>query len=218
MLRISLARELASPVLPSLKMTRPQHNEASILQKVFDGYVQNLGETLRLNSPATLHAAAKGLDKARRIVLFSMGLSYTVAYSLYSRLRFLGFPAFIELDSHMQLAAAAEMIPGEVAIGISVSGSTSETVECFRLAKARGAKTICITNSINSPLARIATISFYAAPSEMKYFQARLASRVTQLGIVDALLWAVSLRRKRKALTHLRRAAEQLLKRRIARP
>jgi DNA-binding MurR/RpiR family transcriptional regulator len=74
---------------------------------------------------------------------------------------------------------------------------------------------ICITNSIDSPLAQTADIRLYAAPSEVKYFQAPLVSRVTQLALADALLVLVGLRRKRKALIHLRRAEEQLLKRRL---
>ena len=216
MLRISLARELASQVLPSFHDDPTPRNGSSIFQKVFQEHVQSLDETLRLNPPETLQAAAEALHKARWIVLFSIGLSYAVAYSLYSRLRFLKLPAFIEYDSHMQLAAAAEMTRGEVAIGISMSGTTSETVECLRLAKQRGAKTICITNSINSPLALAADIAFYAAPSEVKYFQTAVASRVPQLAIADALLWAISLRRKSKALAHLERAEEHLLKRRLA--
>jgi len=169
-----------------------------------------------LNTAHALAAAARALDRGRRIVLFSIGLSYPVAYSLYARLRFIGYPAFVEYDSHMQLAAAAEMTKGEVAVAVSVSGNTSETVECLRLSKERGAKTVCITNSIDSPLARAADIRLYAAPSEVKYFQAPLASRVSQLALADALLVILGLRRKRRALAHLGRAEEQLLRRRMA--
>lgn len=214
-LKISLARGLAEPVLPSVSKVKRGDGPPAILQMVFEEHIKSLRETLRLNSVATLVAAAKALGGARRIVLFSIGLSYPVAYSLYARMRFIGLPAFIEYDSHLQLAAAAEMREGEVAVAISVAGSTSETVECLHLSKEQGAKTICITNSINSPLARTADIRLYAAPSEVKYFQAPLASRVTQLALADALLVILGLGRKRKALAHLERAEEHLLKRRI---
>ncbi|OLD61575.1 MAG: hypothetical protein AUI53_05195 [Acidobacteria bacterium 13_1_40CM_2_60_7] len=182
---------------------------------MFEENIEILRETLRLNSAVALDSAAKALGSAPRIVFFSIGLSYPVAFSIYARLRFIGLPAAIESDSHLQLAAAAEMKRGDVAMGISLSGSTRETVECLRLSKERGAKTICITNSINSPLARSADIRLYAAPSEVKYFQAPLASRVTQLALADALLVIMGLRRKRKALAHWDRAEEHLLKRRI---
>jgi len=213
-LKISLARELAEAVLPSAESPGPR-GAASILQRVSSEHIRSLRETLRLNPPETLTEAAKTLGHARRIVLFSIGLSYPVAYSLYARLRFIGLPAFVEFDSHLQLAAAAEMKRGEVGVGISVAGTTMETVECLRLAKARGARTVCITNSIGSPLAQAADVRLYAAPSEVKYFQAPLASRVTQLALADALLVILGLQRKRRALAHLEQAEEHLLKRRL---
>jgi RpiR family carbohydrate utilization transcriptional regulator len=215
--KISLARELAAPVLPSFNK-KASDEPPSVLERVFEEHIASLRGTMRLNSPEDLIAAAKSLGNARRIVLFSIGLSYPVAYSLYARLRFIGLPAFVEYDSHLQLAAAAEMTRGEVAVGISVAGSTSETVECLRLSRDCGARTICITNAIGSPLAQSADIRLYAAPSEVRYFQAPLASRVGQLALADALLVLLVRERKRKALAHLERAEEHLLKRRMATP
>jgi DNA-binding MurR/RpiR family transcriptional regulator len=214
-LKIALARELAEPVLAFTKGTREEDDSAYTLQRVFQEHVNSLNQTMQLNNAAALNAAADLLLKARRIVLFSIGLSYPVAYSLYARLRFIGFPAFIEYDSHLQLAAAAEMAKSEVAIGFSLSGSTSETVECLRVSRARHAKTICITNSVESPITRSADVKLYAAPSEVKYFQAPLASRVSQLALADALLVILGQRKKQRAVTHLRRAEEHLLNRRL---
>jgi DNA-binding MurR/RpiR family transcriptional regulator len=214
-LKIALARELAEPVLPIFKRIKGREGTSQILQRVLEEHVASLQQTLNLNTAQGLNAAATVMLKARRIVLFSIGLSYPVAYSIYARLRFIGLPAFIEYDSHLQLAAAAEMQPGEVALGISVAGNTSETVECLHLSQARGARTICITNSVGSPLARAADIRLYAAPSEVKYFQAPLASRVSQLALADALLVLLGTRRKRQAVAHLERAEEHLLRRRL---
>ena len=218
MFKICLARELAEPAFPffgqSLQSKRGSH---SILRRVFEEHIQSLHQTFKLNTPRALTDAAASVLKAKRIVLFAIGLSYPVAYSLYARLRFMGLPAFIDRDSHMQLAAAAEMRKRDVGIGISVSGSTRETVECLRLSKARKAKTICITNSVDSPLARTADIQLYAAPSEVKYFQAPLASRLTQLALADTILVIVALHRKSSVMAHLRRAEEHLLQRRVSR-
>jgi RpiR family carbohydrate utilization transcriptional regulator len=214
-LKMALARELSEPLFVSRDPIRNQDSDATTLQKVFDEHIRALQETLRINSAETLRNAVRALSQARRISLFATGLSYPVAYSLCARLRLIGFPAHAEYDSHLQLAAAADMRSGEVAIGISVAGNTRETVECLRLARSRGARTICITNSIDSLLAQAADIRLYGAPSEVKYFQAPLASRVTQLAIADALLVELGIRYKRQALAHLRRAEEHLLQRRL---
>lgn len=214
-LKIALARELSEPILLSGEKSPPPAGLPSVLQGVFERHVESLRQTLKLNIPDSIDAAVKSLLKAKRIVLFSIGLSYPVAYSLYARLRFIGLPAFIEFDSHLQLAAAAEIKRGEVGLAVSVSGSTRETVECLCLAKERGATTICITNSIGSPLAKATDFPLYAAPSAVKYFQAPMASRVSQLALADVLLVLIGQARKRQALTHLQRAEQFLLTHRM---
>jgi DNA-binding MurR/RpiR family transcriptional regulator len=162
-----------------------------------------------------LETAAQSIARAKRVVLFSIGQSYPVAYSLGIRLTIIGLSVFLDADSHTQLIAAVGMKRGEVGIGISLSGSTSETVEALRQSQARGAKTICITNSLDSPLGRAADIRLFAAPSEVKYFQASLASRVTQMALADALLLMVARLRGRQALSQLARVEEHLLKHRV---
>jgi len=214
-LKIALARELSEPVLLSGEKGQPQAGLPSVLQQVFERHVESLRQTFKLNTPDSFNSAVKCLLKARRIVLFSIGLSYPVAYSLYGRLRLIGLPDFIEFDCHLQVAAAAEMNRGDVGLAVSVSGSTRETVECLRLAKERGATTICITNSIGSLLAQTTDIPLYAAPSAVKYFQAPLASRVTQLVLADVLLALIGQRRRRQVLAHIRHAEQYLLKHRM---
>jgi len=214
-LKIALARELASQVFPPYGRNKTRGGRREVLERVFDESIQNLRDTLRLNSESGLQKAAGLLAGARRIVIFSIGLSYSMGFSLYIRLRFMGLPALIEHDSHLQLAAAAEMGAQDIAVGISMSGTTAETVECLAAAKARGAKTLCITNSMNSRLAKLADFHLYASPSEIRYIQGALASRVPQLALLDALVFELATRRKRKALAHLERAEEHLLKRRL---
>lgn len=213
-LKIALARDLAETVL-SLGRTPKRNNGSSFSPgEVFEYHIESLRQTLKLNKPGTFNAAVKSLLRAKRIILYSIGLSYPVAYFLYVRLRFIGLPAFIEFDSHLQLAAAADVRSGDVALAVSVAGTTSETVECLRLSKERGATTICITNSVGSPLADAADFALYAAPSEVKYFQAPLAPRVTQLALADALLVLIGQRRKRQAMAHIRHTEEYLLRHR----
>ncbi len=214
-MKLGLARELSAPFLDTMGKSKSGNGSGTIMRKVFDGHIKALNDTVKLNPPEILDAAVKLLTKAHRTALFSIGLSYPVAYSLSVRMRFIGLPSLIEYDAHLQVALAAELLPGDVAIGVSVAGNTRETVECVRLAKSRGAKTICITNSIDSPLAQAADVRLYAAPSEVRYFQAPLTSRVTQLAVADALLAGVGMRRKRRAMAHLRRAEEHLLEHRL---
>jgi DNA-binding MurR/RpiR family transcriptional regulator len=53
----------------------------------------------------------------------------------------------------------------------------------------------------------------YATPNEIKYFQAPLASRVTQLAVIDALFVSVALKYKNRTAARLQQSSEELVKR-----
>ena len=74
------------------------------------------------------------------------------------------------------------------------------------MARSRGARTICLTNSVRSPITHAADLALFATPSEIKYFQAPLASRITQLAIVDALFVSLAQKNKDRTAVQLRNA------------
>jgi RpiR family carbohydrate utilization transcriptional regulator len=214
--KIALARELAQSGFSSLGANAnggPQ--KGSIFQKVFHFHANSLMETLQMNSEETMRKVALTLERGRHIELFSTGISFPVAYLTACKFKLIGLPAATQFDSHMQLVAATQLTKSDVAFGISCSGSTRETVRCLEIAQARGAKTICLTNSMKSPITACADIALFATPSEIKYFQAPLASRITQLAIVDALFVFLAQKRKERTAVELRNAGEELLKQRL---
>ena len=213
--KIALARELAQSGLPGSPESNGNRSAMSLFESVFHFHAQSLTETLRINRQETLQEASRLLERAHRIEFFSIGISYPVAYTARCKFRLIGLAASTEFDSHLQLVAATQLRKGDVAFGISCSGNTRETVECLEVARSKGATTICLTNSMKSEIVRHADLALYATPSEVKYFQAPLASRITQLAVVDALFVAVTSRHKNRTATRLRDSAEQLLKRRL---
>ncbi len=211
--KICLARELAQSGFPAAGSSNsPGH---SLFESVFHFHAQSLMETLQINGEGTLREAAKMLERARRIEFFAIGISYPVAYTARCKFRLIGLPASTEFDSHLQVVAATQLGRGDVAFAISCSGSTRETVQCLEIAKSKGATTICLTNSMKSEITRHADLALFATPSEIKYFQAPMASRITQLAVVDALFVAVALGHKHRTVEQLQNAGEELLKRRI---
>ncbi|HVW85914.1 MAG TPA: MurR/RpiR family transcriptional regulator [Bryobacteraceae bacterium] len=215
--KIAVARELAQSGFSGFgpDTDRNGAKSGSLFEKVFQFHAQSLMETLQINSQKTLNDAALAIDRARHIELFAIGMSYPVAYLTSCKLRLIGLPASTQADSHMQLIAATQLRKGDVAFGISCSGSTREVVHCLEVAQARGAKTICLTNSMKSPITECADYALFATPSEIKYFQAPLASRVTQLALVDALFVFLAQKHKDRTAVQLRNAGEELLKQRL---
>jgi DNA-binding MurR/RpiR family transcriptional regulator len=215
--KIALARELAQSGFSGFApgSDASQSGSGTVFDKVFQFHAQCLSDTLKINSRETLRQAARELERARRIEFFAIGISFPIAYLASSKLRLIGLPASAQFDSHMQLIAATQLRKGDVAFGISCSGSTAETVRCLEVARSRGASAICLTNSVKSPITRAANIALFATPSEIKYFQAPLASRITQLAIVDALFVSLAQKNKDRTAMQLRNAGEELLKQRL---
>jgi RpiR family transcriptional regulator, carbohydrate utilization regulator len=211
--KITLARELSQGGLAASH--KPGQENGSVFQNVFEFQSQSLTETLQLNSADNLKRVSRALEQARRIEFFSIGMSYPVAYTACAKLKLIGLRATAECDSHLQMINATQLKKGDVAFGISCSGTTAETVRCLEIARQGRAATICLTNSMKSPITTQADLALYAAPSEIKYFQAPLASRITQLALVDALFVSIALRRKNRTLAQLQSAGIKLLEHRI---
>jgi RpiR family transcriptional regulator, carbohydrate utilization regulator len=209
--KITLARELAQGGFSAPSKTLDGQTGPSLFESVFQFHDQCLKDTFLLNSEETLEKASRMLELARRIEFFSIGMSYPVAYTACYKLRLIGLPASTQSDSHLQLLAATQLQKGDVAFAVSCSGNTKETVDCLQTARQNKAATLCLTNCMKSPITAHADVVLYATPSEVKYFQAPLASRVTQLALVDALFVSIAQRRKNKTTLYLQKAGEKLL-------
>jgi len=209
--KIALARDLAQSGLPA----NLAEQNASMLEKVCHFHSQSLMDVPQINSQSTFEHVCQVLAKARRIEIFSIGLSYPVAYTASSKFVLLGLTAAAQFDPHLQLITATQLRKGDVAIGISCSGTTSETVQCLEKAKSKGATTISLTNAMSSPITACSDLCLYATPGEINYFQAPLASRVTQLAVIDALFVHLALKSQNKTAARLQQQGEALLKRRL---
>lgn len=95
----------------------------------------------------------RGLDKTARIVCIGMGSSRFAALPIAGVLRAQGRDVVVERSSATEATPAA---PGTIAIAISASGSTPETVDALIRHRAGGSTAIAITNTDDSPLAAAA--------------------------------------------------------------
>jgi len=211
--KLVLAQELAQAGFSASEKVAKEGS--SIFRDVFQHHTQSLQETLQINSEKTLMRIARTLETASRIELFSIGLSFPVAYTACCKFQLIGLPASTHMDSHMQIVTATQLKKGNLAFGISISGSTRETVRCLEIARENHATTVCLTNCMKSPITAVADLALYATPSEIKYFQAPLAARITQLALVDVLFVYIALRKKSKTMKSLQRTGEKLLERRL---
>jgi len=166
-------------------------------------------ETAQQLDRASLAKAADAIAGASRVDIYGIGASAIVGTDAQQKLHRIGVIAFSWNDPHIALTSAALLGKGDVAIGISHSGTTRETIESLTTARARGATTIAITNFPLSQLVDTADIVLTTAARETSLRSGATASRIAALTVIDCLYIAVAQRdlpRARKAVADTRAA------------
>lgn len=150
-----------------------------------------------------LQKAADLIKSARRIEIYGVGSSSMVADDIYYRFMRMGYPAYAVTDPHIAAVSASHMGEGCLAIGVSHSGRTVETVKAVELAKASGAVSIALTSYGDSPLAALCDVSLLCVSQEAALYKEAVVSRLTQLLIFDALCLYLSCQNKEDSLAHM---------------
>lgn len=146
--------------------------------------LNNMQETLSIENYIR---AVEILEKTQRICVFGAGNSAYVGEDVANKFVRLGKFVQASSDPHAQVTYAVSMKPGDVAIGITHSGKTLQTVECLKLAKEQGATIICITNYESSTAGELADIKLLTASYEKTFQSENMVSRLSQLAIIDML-------------------------------
>jgi DNA-binding MurR/RpiR family transcriptional regulator len=92
------------------------------------------------------------------------------------------------------LTSAAVLESGDVAVGISHSGTTAETIDALAEARKRGAITVGLTNFPRSPIAEVADHVLTTAARETTFRSGATASRLAQLTVIDCVFVGVAQR------------------------
>ena len=87
---------------------------------------------------AVLVNVVSALATARRVDIYGVGASGCVALDLQQKLQRIGRPAFAWPDPHMAITTAALRGAGDVAVGLSHTGTTAGTVDALREAHRNG--------------------------------------------------------------------------------
>ena len=165
----------------------PDDSLERVVQVVGSADLRAIQQTIERIDLDALERAAQALARARRIDVYGVGGSGAVAQETETRLFRIGCQVRGWTEVHGAATSAALLTPADVAIGISHSGATRETLEPFEMAKERGATTIAITTDPRSPLAKAADIRLISATSETSFRTGSIGGRHSVLMIVDCL-------------------------------
>jgi DNA-binding MurR/RpiR family transcriptional regulator len=174
-----------------------------VVGKVAFADARAVEETAEQLSVETLQAVVEAVAGAGRVDVYGFGASAFVAFDLQQKLHRIGRVCFAWNDTHIALTSAAVLTSADVAVGISHTGSTSETVEALRVAKEHGATTVALTNFPRSPISEVADHVLTTAARETTFRSGAMASRIAQLTVVDCLFIGVAQKHVDSAKTAL---------------
>ena len=206
-LRLALAEESAQPRSHGAQDTDISAKDTidDIIAKVAFADASAVEDTAQQLDRDALAATSGAIAAASRVDIYGIGASAVVGMDLQQKLHRIGVVAFAWNDPHIALTSATLLGKGDVAIGISHSGTTSETIESLEVARGRGATTVAITNFPLSLLAARADHLLTTAARETSLRSGATASRIAALTVVDCLYIAVAQRH----LTRVRKAVQE---------
>lgn len=192
--KLSLAQDLAKPVTHTHEEIKPTDPVQVLAQKTILSNNSILEETLKLVNPEKLAQAIDLLVQAETIQFYGVGSSGLTAKQASHSFARIGKRCDAQSDTHFQAMAASLLSENDVAVGITISGSTKDTIENLRLAKEAGARVISITHNARSPITKLTDVDLLMAARENPLQGSSLSAKISQLAVIDMLYAGVMLR------------------------
>ena len=209
-LKVTLAQDIVTPLQSIHEEIEEGDTVAQITKKVFQSTMHTLEYTSDTLQNESMEKAIEILESSKRINIFGLGNSHSVALDLQHKLMRLGMDAVAFTDSHMQMIAAVNSKESDCIFAISHSGSSRDIVDAAKAAKENHAKIIAMTNIGKSPLSDAADVQLTTMSKESKYHIVALASRVAQMTIIDTIYTIIALNRNPFAIEGFRRIEKGL--------
>jgi DNA-binding MurR/RpiR family transcriptional regulator len=178
-------RHLGSDITPSDDL-------AEVVGKVAFADARAVEETARHLDVEALRKVVAAVAAAGRVDIYGVGANAFVAADLQQKLHRIGRVSFAWSDTHIMLTSAAVLSPGDVAIGLSHTGATADTVEALRVARGHGATTVALTSFPRSPIRQVSDHLLTTVAPETTFRSGATASRIAQLTVIDCLFVGIA--------------------------
>jgi len=165
-----------------------------VVEKIAFADARAVEETANQLDIEVLDQVVTAIAAARRVDIYGVGASAYVASDFQQKMHRIGRTSYAWSDAHIMLTSAAVLQPTDVAVGISHTGSTVETIDALSVAKRRGATTVALTNFPRSPIADAADLVLTTAARETTFRSGATASRLAQLTVIDCVFVGIAQR------------------------
>lgn len=168
----------------------PTDKISDLPAKIVATATKMLENSLKSLSLANYEQTVELINQSRHISIYAVENSIGVAQDLMTKLLYLGKSVTLHNDYYLQSIDASNLTKDDLAIGISYSGNSKNTVEVIKTAHATGAKTIAIVNFENTMLTKYANIVLSTSNDQFLYGDA-IFSRTVQVALVDMIYMGV---------------------------
>ncbi|MEG0709838.1 MAG: MurR/RpiR family transcriptional regulator [Longicatena sp.] len=159
----------------------------TIVDKITNIAIQSIEETRILANISELKEVAEKLLSADIIDLFGVGASNIVALDATYKFMRIGKNVSCYQLSDRQYVQAVNSSSNHIGIIFSYSGETLEMIKILNILQKNGCPVVAITCSSSNTLAKLADFSLPVSTRESLFRSGAMASRITQLYIVDIL-------------------------------
>lgn len=170
----------------------PGDAPADVLSTLINAHSRTLQETASAINISVVSEISRRIATSRQVEIYGIGGSAMLAEELRARLYGIGVNAHCWSEVHLGLASAAIQGPDCVAIGISNTGRTEETIQMLAEARRAGCLTVAITNNPASPMSEAADRRITTSVYERFLQPDDLSARYGQLLVLDLLYLLVA--------------------------
>lgn len=200
-----LFRDKLTTVSRIQKAAQKEMSEENVLVKVFQQDIENITETMKQVSVDDFRRFVKALNSAKRVVIIGLRSAHSLAVLMGVALEFLQRDVWVVTPGIGNMwDRLLGLRKDDVVVGICFPRYTKETVEVLRFAQQKGIKTLAITDSPISPLARYAEC---VLPARCK-LDSFIESFTAALSLINAIVTALGLYRKEETMSSLKQLEE----------
>lgn len=175
----------------------------SLVRRVMAMEVECMQDTLANLSEGALDHVVTRLAEAPSVLLLGTGTAAPLCQMLTYRLASVGIDASWTSDPMVMLAQITRLKQGDLAMGISYSGRSRDTVQGLAYARGKGIETAALTAEPNSPVASVVDTLLTVFSPAVSPGAAQFSARVAGLALLEAIATAVSERRGPEAIREL---------------
>lgn len=185
----------------------PKDAPAEVLRSLLHAHTVSLSATADQVDVDQVHDVARRIVECRHLDIYGIGGSGGMAGELAARMYRVGINAHAWQEVHVGLTSAALQDDQCVALAISNTGRTEETIQMLTQARSSGAYTVALTSSATSPLAAIADLHVTTFAPDGYLQPDDLSAKHAQLFVLDLLYLLIAQQNFNQTVTMLAASA-----------